>query len=71
MGPQPNGCGKLDDLVADVRRRAKLQWGRSRMAAERMQPLAAHPADSVGFNGAAAEWLRKAMDSCALRRICR
>ncbi len=35
-----------------------LQWGRSRMAAER-SPARTSPARTRSFNGAAAEWLRK------------
>ncbi len=34
MGPQPNGCGKYAGNIV-IESRTKLQWGRSRMAAER------------------------------------
>ncbi len=57
MGPQPNGCGK-PRAARWGHSTVQLQWGRSRMAAER-RALRALLKNCECFNGAAAEWLRK------------
>ena len=59
MGPRPDGRGTAPAPAAPSAP-SMLQWGRDRMAAERLPPAAAALATRPCFNGAATGWPRNA-----------